>query len=314
MSDMTQWMALLGAEVLLVLFVLLFISWLRAGAARRRDAKAVKQLIASVRKAKPDREKTIEQFLANNMGLQGQALQEYKVKLMREEMRLLQGFADVYRRRDATAAASFQITAEPALDAYHGLSGDGSALVEGAGVEADEGELEALRKENARLSEELSVTMDTMSRMLSEYSTMFSSSEEAASVPTADPATAMDEVAEASVRDVPALDEAELDIGDAVEPETVSAEAAGDAQESLMEGGGEILDTLADETAEVAGLDEPAGALDQEQDAASGSVEEELGLEMDSELDTGVDDLDALFDEDEETEEEKAGAENSIAI
>ena len=53
----------------------------------------------------------------------------------------------------------------------------------------DRAEIEALRAENLRLSEELTVTMETMSRMLSEYSTLFAGGVPGGSVSSPGPAT-----------------------------------------------------------------------------------------------------------------------------
>jgi hypothetical protein len=59
-----------------------------------------------------------------------------------------------------------------ALAPYYELEGGGIVVAQEQADE-DTSELENLRAENQRLSDELSVTMETMSRMLNEYSTMF---------------------------------------------------------------------------------------------------------------------------------------------
>ena len=314
MSEMTLWVALLGGEILLVLFVLLFVSWLRNSSARRRDNKAVNNLIASIRKSKPERENAIAAFLGNNMGLQGEALEKYKVKLMREEMRLMQGFADIYRKRDAVAAGQFFLTAEPALDAYHDLTGGGQAEAAVVG-DVDTAELEALRKENARLSEELSVTMDTMSRMLNEYSTMFSSAgqstEETATAPESTVVPATDAPAEA--RDVPTLDETELDIGEADETGLETAVVENEVQGGFEDVVEEVAEP-ADDTLALTDVDELVGPSDQSPVLEIGEDSEDLLGVADDELVTGVDDLDALFDGEDEAGQQKREPDESIAI
>lgn len=364
--DIMTLLMVLGAEIFLVLFVLLLVSWFRNSAAKRRDQKAVAALIKKVKAGKSEREKTLGAFLSTNMGLQGEALEKAKTALMREEWRLLQKFAVTYRDRNAGAAAQFNISAEGALDAYHELSGGTGATVVGSGEAADDGELEHLRKENARLSEELTVTMDTMSRMLSEYSTMFSGGSGDASnpMPESEPEPESNEVAEVptpadvaevagaddaagepqDAREVPTLDEQELDIGEVVEepaaPE-MAEELLPDAAADVAEMAGEVapgaLDSAelkeekpADEMSEVAELAEPVGEVSDgiESVVADDAAQAEevpvddteisaVPSQSDDELDLGVDDLDALFDaEPEPTDKENKpkDGDGSIAI
>jgi len=78
----------------------------------------------------------------------------------------------VYKKRDAGAAAQFDIDLMAALAPYYELEGGGIVVTQEQ-PDQDISVLESLRAENQRLSDELSVTMETMSRMLNEYSTMF---------------------------------------------------------------------------------------------------------------------------------------------
>ena len=240
MGGMTLWFALLGGEIFLLLFVLLLVSWFRNNAAKRRDHKAAKDLIAKARDSKAEREKAIGDFLEQSMGLQGEALERHRVSMLREEMRLIQRFADTYRTRDAGFAAQFFVFVEGAIDPYHALSGGegGGSTVAGSG---DDSELETLRAENARLSEELSVTMDTMSRMLGEYSTMFSGGEPptgasgARVMPDDEPAAAAEPVEEAAIVPEPEVAVAEEAVeappADASEPEAVAVDEPSPVEE-----------------------------------------------------------------------------------
>jgi hypothetical protein len=179
----TMWtmLAALGGELLLVVVVLLAVAFVRSRAQHKRDLEAVRSLVAKIRKGKPEREQKIAAFLEQRMGLSGDALNQAKVAMLRAELGLLQRFAGVYRQRDAALAARFHDDLFAALEPYHALvaSADAGADVSAAAtadalVEPVEArELERLRKENARLSDELQITMETMSRMLNEYSSMF---------------------------------------------------------------------------------------------------------------------------------------------
>jgi hypothetical protein len=174
-QTMILMLAALGAELVLLALVLLGVAYLRNRAARRRDIAAVSGLVARVRQERPQRERAIEEFLAARLGYEGDALRLSTIALGRAELTLLQRFAALYRARDAALAKRFDAELYAALDAYHAL-GAATQAVEAAQADTDSAELEALRRENTRLSEELRITMETMSRMLNEYSTMFSGS------------------------------------------------------------------------------------------------------------------------------------------
>lgn len=175
MSDTMQMLSIaLGGELLLLLFALLVVSWWRNRAQRKRDSAAIQALIARIKKSKAEREATIEKFLIGQMGMTGEELTQAKVGMLRAELGLLQRFAGTYRRRDAGMAARFDSDFYAALEPYHALRGRaGSADKGSAGESVDAAELEHLRAENSRLSDELKITMETMSRMLNEYSSMF---------------------------------------------------------------------------------------------------------------------------------------------
>lgn len=172
MNDLLQWVLILGAEVVGFIFLLLLVYWIKHSSKRRKDRKAIADLVAKTQAAKAQREEVIETYLSENMGLSDKALKKATKKIIREEMRLIQGFANAYKEHDTGAAAQFNIAFEEAVSPYHELTGGASVVAAGGAVDGDD--LEALRAENARLSEELTVTMDTMTRMLDEYSTMFS--------------------------------------------------------------------------------------------------------------------------------------------
>lgn len=172
---MPMMLAALGAEILLLLFVLLSVSWWRNRAARRRDGAAIQALVARIKGGRAEREAAIERFLTGAMAMSGEAVTQAKVSIIRAEFGLLQRFAGLYRKRDAAAAARFDADLFAALETYHALqaAADAGAAQVAMGDPVDSEELEALRAENLRLSDELRVTMDTMSRMLNEYSNMF---------------------------------------------------------------------------------------------------------------------------------------------
>lgn len=158
-------LGVLGGELLLLLLGLLTFSWWRHRAARQRDAQAIEALVSRVKKAKGEREAVIGSFLAGRLGMSGEALRQGQVALLRAELRLLQRLATVYQRRDAEAAAYLDRDLYAALEPYYGLQPE--HLV--AAAEAGGGECDALRAENQRLTEELRVIMQNISRMVGHY-------------------------------------------------------------------------------------------------------------------------------------------------
>ena len=164
--------AILAGELLLVLLVLLSYAWFRNRALRRRDTKAIRVLATRIKNSRTERETKIARFLGEQMGISGEALEQAKTAMLRAELLLLQRFAGVYTKRDAGAAAQFDMDLMAALAPYYELEGGGIVVTQEQPDE-DTSVLENLRAENQRLSDELSVTMETMSRMLNEYSTMF---------------------------------------------------------------------------------------------------------------------------------------------
>ncbi len=171
-SAMLLMLAALGIELLLLLLVFLSVSWFRSRAMRQRDRRAMRALVARVRQDAPEREKAIGRYLEQGMGFSGEALDEARASLLSAERVLLQRFASVYGQRTAAAAARFDGDLFAAFEQYHAVGG-GGAMAPAMQGNADGVQLDALQQENRRLSEELQVSMETMSGMLKEYSTMF---------------------------------------------------------------------------------------------------------------------------------------------
>lgn len=301
---MVTMMAALAGELLLVLFVLLLVAWFRGRAARRRDSKAIRVLVTRIKNSKGEREATIERYLGERAGLSGEPLQQAKTAILRAELVLLQRFAGVYKKRDAGAAAQFDIDLAAAVVPYHELPGDGIVVATDEAA-ADTSELEELRVENARLSEELSVTMETMSRMLNEYSSMFAGGAEgvAGYSGTADAGVAgTDEVGDSELETEPAAppSNASLEDGagvDIMAQDDIGAEDDGAAAAAADAGDDAEVDVPAgDEIGiELDGANDTEGAEDViiRRDEVAEAVAEDHAVA--GENLTEQDDIDALF-------------------
>jgi hypothetical protein len=119
----------------------------------------------------------------------GQVLDDATDRILGSELRLYAVCANAYLDRDAQALARLNETVDAAIAPYWGLAvstpADADVVVTQPADDApmggiDPAEYERLREENQRLSAELQVTLDTMSRMLSEYSAMFAGGADAA--------------------------------------------------------------------------------------------------------------------------------------
>jgi len=246
-----MWLALGFAEVALLAFVWLLIYWIRHRSAAKRDRAAVARLIEGVRRHKGQREEVISAFLQDKVGLSGGALDKTKTTLVREEFRLLQAFASIYAGRHSGSASQFQLELERAIAPYHEL---GAAVAVADGSSLDTSEIEALREENARLSEELSVTMDTLSRMLTEYSGVFIVADE--QEPPSDDAESALSGAVATVVD-------DLPVGETAAPEPIPDEALFSPGSEFEAGVGIALESPPDPLDEaVVAIAEEIGSLD----------------------------------------------------
>lgn len=191
MGDNLLWVALLGGEIFAVLFILLFISWLLAMRQKRRDRKAIKDLVSRVADNRAQRLEGWRGILARNYGLSGADRERAAVSLLNAELRMINAFCEIYLQRKDQAAALFDKSLYTNLEAIQSLEVSARAMdeepqaepepieapVEDGAQPTNEGldDMAFLRAENKRLTEELRVTMETMSRMLNEYSTMFGS-------------------------------------------------------------------------------------------------------------------------------------------
>jgi len=216
MKGMTLWLALAGVEMAVLLLGLLLFAWLRAFTQQRRMRRAAHALVAKVGAGRKDREDAIQVFLSVGMGMGGEALKQAAVAIVRGEMCLYRTFANLILRRDAGAVAAFDLALEAAVQPYWQLDGPGAASA--PQQPEDGGELSHLREENHRLSQELQVTMDTMGRMLSEYSTMFAAEHEGYGPAKAGVTPVSPEAIESSADAEASADQAPVEV--AGEPET----------------------------------------------------------------------------------------------
>ncbi len=241
---------LILGELLLVLGlacgVLLFTNLRR----RKRDYRAAQKLVTAVKRDEERHKTAVSQLLESGYRYQGGELEETVAKLLRAKKIFYQDLVNAYLKRDAAAFGQLNIPLEALTDIYEqfkvpaaaGESDDQDGLV-------SEVDLEYLRDKNQRLSEELSQTMETMGRMLTEYSGMF----EEASRDTDDEeglTNITSDTSPAELQSDNSTDTAESPTSDGAEPGVRSVDAG--AQEQSLDVLEEAVEGLLDDVAKQA--------------------------------------------------------------
>jgi hypothetical protein len=284
-------------------------------------------LIAKIKQGKAEREQTLTQFLSQQAGLSGAALEKAKVAMLRAELGFLQRLDGVYRKRDADALARFDAELFAAVEPYHGLEIDVGGTIDAVdGEPADSAELEHLRKENKRLSDELTITMETMSRMLNEYSTMFAGADAGGTAPIGAAAASVAGAAGAAVAATGSDDAVSEDAMRAVSDVEESA-AAPDIVDSLdAELPGEIEPVADDQEAAVLFDDIEVAPGEAEADVETGEAEAtavdgdelagseiEITADVEDEAET-LEDAESLFDIDIDVDQKIADVPDETAV
>ncbi|OOZ37490.1 hypothetical protein [Solemya velesiana gill symbiont] len=150
---------------------------------KRRDRDAARKLIERIKSDEERRKGETREILNEKYGITDEPLESSTVMIDHAEKFLYQTIINAYLNRDADAFENFAVDFESSVAPYRDLAipEAGVTVVHKESqtarvqeIEVDESdELKVLREENARLSEELRITMDTMSRMLNEYASMY---------------------------------------------------------------------------------------------------------------------------------------------
>lgn len=167
------WLMLLGE--LAVVFLLGCLAFIYLAMRRKsQDRKAAYTLAAAVKRGEQHRIEEIRKWLESRYQYQNEALDKMVDDLVKGEREFYQTLIDLYLQRDASALVKVNVVVEKLTDLYRSLKLPQTSVVENTGNGDDtDAKTTSLREENKRLTEELRVTMDSIGRMLHEYSTMF---------------------------------------------------------------------------------------------------------------------------------------------
>ncbi|MES9855208.1 MAG: hypothetical protein ABW166_01200, partial [Sedimenticola sp.] len=243
-------------ELLLITTVTSILLIVRALIKRKRDRMAIRQLLGRIKKDDERRTTETRGVAQSVYNLEGEALEKAVSHISRGEKLFYQTFMNLYLVHDATALQNLNVEFESAVEPYRALEipkgsgGAGGGAIEEKAEANFNAEIERLKIENKRLSGELGTTMDTMSRMLNEFSLMFAGG--AGSDLDKDKLRQMFEKHEAIVNAEQAaiaeLDEpTDLDEVAVEEPEAIDEEAAVDLDDALGDWESEDLDSTVDE-------------------------------------------------------------------
>jgi len=140
---------------------------------KRRDRSAARILVKHIEEDEERRHQENQKFLQDNFGLEGGLLESSGKKIRQEEKRFYQTLINLYLKRDSSALETLHVAFEGATEPYRTLEiPKPDQSEQAAGEPEDSEEMERLKDENERLSEELQITMTTMGRMLNQHATL----------------------------------------------------------------------------------------------------------------------------------------------
>ena len=267
----------------LIALVLIVLSVVR----KSRDRKAAAVIIQKIKEDEARRTAETKKIMLHKFGFEDGDAEKLAVRTDRAERVFYQSIINMYLQRESSALEGLNITFETAVETYRTLEPPGG----GSGGSIDESqEMTKLRAENKRLSEEIGVTMQTMGRMLSEYSAMFAEkakeqeSELQQEAEPQEPEETQDELIE---------DESEGQAEESAEEYAVEAEYS--EEEDMAEAAAE-LEEIADEA-----IDELVDSAQDAEHSGGGDMVEEMDdlSDLDMPEDKDLKDLEAPENPDE---------------
>jgi len=249
---------------------------------KRRIRSATQHLAERVQSDKPARTKRLKTLLSERYGYADDQLEQALHNITQAEMQLFQNLINGYMQDNQIYLQQFDVDEENLVLAYQELqsakAGSERQPITDGGEEEDE--LQRLQDENQRLSDELRVTMDTMGRMLNEYSSMFAGTNDAPLTKAA--ATAGDETQEEAVEaereSLSEMDDTEVEIPD-LRASDMGMESLAADPDALLDSEAESsalddeVSEIIDEVMEIADGMNPDGGTEPPPEAAAESNE-----------------------------------------
>ncbi|MCU7847774.1 MAG: hypothetical protein KZQ89_07145 [Candidatus Thiodiazotropha sp. (ex Lucinoma kastoroae)] len=311
MIEVSSLVALIVAEVLAGLVILSGLLVLFTLLRKGRIRKAAHHLAERVKSDKPKRLERLKTLLLDRFQYKDAELDQALHNIMQSEMLLYQNVINGFLKDDQVHLQQIDVDVENLVLNYQGLtlpegigsSSPANAASTGSGSE----EIVILKAENERLSDELRVTMDTMGRMLNEYSSMFSGgedSDEGLKPQIAETASTEMDTEPESVDTSPQqdqIDEQPSTEQEMVESDVINVEQAGEENTPQSDAGTEIPDMTVEELLETSYLEEESGDVEEQSSelatsTASTSMDEDA-VEVDEEVSEIIDEVMGIADE-----------------
>ena len=313
MIEFSQLTVLIVAEILVALLVvsglLVFFALMRKG----RIRKAARHLAERVQNDKPQRSERLKRLLAEHYGYAGSELEQTLRNLLQSEMQLYQNIINGALKDDQLFVQQVDVDVENLVLAYQGLQARQAVPAAPAVSDEEASEMQRLQEENERLSDELRVTMDTMGRMLNEYSTMFAGGMgDLTEMERPTPSISDDDLFATSETEQASLQDEEIGLGteDIEIPPYQGEESINDGLSMLDDGSGLMDDEVSEIIDEVMGM---ADEMNQSEQAPakdkSPSIDESLMDELEK-VDIEIPDMEtpAAASASDETEEFTPGS------
>ena len=144
---------------------------------KRKGRKYISEMFSSITSDRDNRKQQLRDALTA-YGLEGENLENKITEIDREEQQLYKRIAHMYHKRSDVMLSNLPIAIEASTKPYLELNLTAVAS-EGADSDVDSEDYQALQKQNQQLQDELAVSMETIGRMLSEYSSMFNTEDDA---------------------------------------------------------------------------------------------------------------------------------------
>lgn len=161
-------------EALVVCLVIISISVLLFLKRRKKDRVAARKLIDQVKHQSKTRLQTTSSFLNDKYRFEGDELQRAVKSIDQAEKKFIQKIINVYLNRDAHGLNSMDACVAEMIDTYKDLSPVMPEAEVAPSMDSEAAqELLELKDKNAKLTEELNITKETMTNMIGEFGNMF---------------------------------------------------------------------------------------------------------------------------------------------
>ena len=173
----------------IVLGELLLVGWLLAGGlllarlwSGGKARRAARRLVELVMAQQESRSARLREILVDRHAYSEDRAKQVSAEIDRKEKAFYQAFINIYLERDNAAIAGINVPFENVVDAYRDLLPESAStrpaeeyeepLMSNAELGRLQADLASATADKERLGEELGLTMETMGRMLNEYSNM----------------------------------------------------------------------------------------------------------------------------------------------